>query len=133
MDNSSDSNPVTYTGGSKFPSDNSIDAINNMFAFITDDKSRLCIINGWWAINQLNLVEWLKNFTPRQNEGFVFSNAPELNQIIHKMEEENAPYRAAHSGYSFGWTMQQLKSIVTKGIDNFKEVWLSRNTQQNNE
>jgi len=99
------------------------------FSFI-EKSSRICILNGLWSLNQTELTNWLYSFTPKPKDGFTFSDAPELNRIISKMEESNAPWIVGHSGASFGWTMSQLKYIVTNGFDEYKKLWLSVQNEQ---
>lgn len=83
------------------------------------------MLNGVWVIEKLGLWNWLAEFTPEKNKGFMFSNAQELRAITNCMVEE-APNKVFHSGSSFAFTMRHLKYIATFGYDsyakNFKDV-----------
>jgi hypothetical protein len=65
----------------------------------------------WEAITELNLWEWLRTFTPKENEGFMWSRAPEINQIgSHPKVDSDG-----HSGASFAWTMRNMEVIAKRG------------------
>ena len=64
--------------------------------------------DAYETITRLDLWEWLKEFNPHPNEGFMFSTAIELATIGTSM-------RTAHSGTSFAWTMRTIQHIAKYG------------------
>jgi hypothetical protein len=80
------------------------------FSFIRDEHTRRLVSNGYDAVNQLELWSWLKTFEPNANEGFSWSNHPNINRIIQKME--SLPDAPGHSGCSFALTMRHLEYIA---------------------
>lgn len=93
------------------------------FDFIMDWSSRKAVSNGYTAISQLELWEWLKTFTPEHDKGFMFSDNKNISKIITKME--SLPDAPGHSGSSFGWTMRQLEFIAKQGLDKYKDLCIS--------
>lgn len=61
------------------------------------------------AITQLNLWEWLRVFTPHPNEGFMFTNHPNLDMISEALQSDG------HSGGSFAATMRVMEMIAKSG------------------
>ena len=61
------------------------------------------------TITRLGLWDWLKNFKPRPNEGFMFASDIELAEI------STALHYQGHSGASFGWTMREMHNIAQNG------------------
>jgi hypothetical protein len=90
------------------------------FNFIQDESSRWLLTNGYTAISQLELWDWLKTFEPGKC-GFAFSDNPNILIIAKKMYELSGD--AHHSGTSFGWTMRNLEFIAKHGMNKFKELW----------
>ena len=95
------------------------------FEFIDSVATKNCLLNGSWAITELNLWEWLCNFEVSKKEGFMFSGDNHLGVINTKMESPNAPIRIAHSGCSFALTMRELQYIAKNGYDNYKILVLN--------
>ena len=88
------------------------------FSFILDIDTRNLVSNGYTAVSQLELLGWLKEFTPNSNEGFMFSSDPNIYKIIGRME--SLPNPPGHSGSSFAITMRHLEYIAKHGIDKYK-------------
>jgi hypothetical protein len=65
------------------------------------------------AITTCNLWGWLKEYTPAENKGFMFSNHPNLDKINAAMKY------GGHSGSSYAWTMRQMEYIAKNGWDTF--------------
>jgi hypothetical protein len=61
------------------------------------------------AITQCGLWDWLREYTPEEGKGFVFSSHPNLDRIISAMKYEG------HSGSSYAWTMRQMEYIAKHG------------------
>lgn len=89
------------------------------FNFISNSHTRSLVSNGYNAVSQLELWSWMKDFTPAENEGFAWSNHPNINKIINKME--SLPDAPGHSGGSFAITMRHLECIAKEGMDKYKE------------
>jgi hypothetical protein len=89
------------------------------FSFISDEHTRSLVINGYNAVNQLELWSWLKDFEPAANEGFAGSKHPNVSMIGMKME--SLPDAPGHSGSSFALTMRHLEYIAKNGMAKYKE------------
>ena len=61
------------------------------------------------AITACNFWEWLRDYTPEDNKGYMFSNHPNLTKINLAMKY------GGHSGASYGWTMKQMEYIAKHG------------------
>lgn len=61
------------------------------------------------AITQCGLWGWLRDYTPDEGKGFMFSEHPNLTRIDSAMK-----YRG-HSGSSHAWTMRQMEYIAKHG------------------
>lgn len=61
------------------------------------------------AITKCNLWEWLRDYTPGDGKGFMFSDHPNLEKINAAMKY------GGHSGSSYGWTMRQMEYIAKHG------------------
>lgn len=66
------------------------------------------------AITQCELWGWLRDYTPEDGKGFMFSEHPNLTRI------NNAMKYGGHSGSSYGWTMRQMEYIAKHGWDLFE-------------
>jgi len=88
------------------------------FSFIRDPYTRRLISNGYTAVNHLELMGWLRNFCPRDSEGFMWSSHPNIKKICDKME--SLPDAPGHSGSSFAITMRHLEYIAKHGIEEYK-------------
>jgi hypothetical protein len=91
------------------------------FSFIKDVHMRNTISNGYAAVTLLELWDWLKNYKPDDDLGFMFSGHPNIYKIADKMESLKNP--PGHSGASFGVTMRHLEYIAKKGIETYKQQY----------
>ena len=80
--------------------------------------------NAHFAINQCELWEWLRDFDPPRDEGFMFCDTPELRRITAAMHEHND---IGHSGSSFAFVMRLMQYIATHGFAKFKVDYLREN------
>ena len=90
--------------------------------------------NAHWAITETKMWEWMREFTPKVNEGFIFCSHPNITLIFKKMCEEEVAH--SHSGASFGITLQQMSYIAKNGYNHFRDSWMHNNeniqeTQEN--
>jgi hypothetical protein len=60
------------------------------------------------AISQCELWDWMREYTPHANEGFMFDQHPNLARILNAM-------KYGHSGSSWGWTMRVMETIAKAG------------------
>lgn len=68
------------------------------------------------AVTEAGLWNWVREFTPHENDGFFFAQHPNLDTIVSKM-------KTSHSAGSFATTMRSIEFIAKKGL---KEYCLSR-------
>ncbi len=73
------------------------------------------------AITSCGLWDWLRDYTPTENKGFMFSEHPNLTQIRSAMKY------GGHSGASYGWTMRQMEYIAKHGWTLFEFVKRNNN------
>jgi hypothetical protein len=97
-----------------------IQTLKNMtdFSFIQNKLTRSNVSNGYAAVSQLELWSWLKDFEPAANEGFAWSEHPNVIRIGEKME--SLPNSPGHSGSSFAITMRHMEYIAKNGLDQYK-------------
>jgi hypothetical protein len=101
------------------------------FTFIKDTHSRNLIINGYHAVSRCEAWDFLKNFTPNSNDGFMFTEHPKVYEIGNMME--SCPHPPGHSGFSFAWTMRQLESIAKNGYEGYKNICVTRYREEDEE
>ena len=89
---------------------------NGQFEFIRDGSDRALYKNMHSAITQTELWDWMSTYSPPQ--GFMFSEAPELDRINAKMCED--PVSQNHSSSSYGCMMREMEFIAKNGYDAFK-------------
>lgn len=80
------------------------------------------------AISELNLWSWVATFNPKENEGFMWSDAPEINQIGRHPKVESD----GHSGASFAWCMRNMEIIIKKGWYKYHAEFIAPKTTNNN-
>jgi hypothetical protein len=90
------------------------------FSYIKDEHTRNLISNGYRAIMLLELNSWMEIYEPEEDEGFAWSQHPNITKIMKKMEE--LPDAPGHSGFSFAFTMRHLEYIAKKGISEHKKL-----------
>lgn len=93
---------------------------NGEFEFINDKTDREFLRNAHWAITQCGLWDWLRDYKPEANRGFMFSTSPELQKINKKMREQEIA--DLHSGGSYGGTMQSMLCIAKNGYEAFRAM-----------
>ena len=89
---------------------------NGQFEFIRDLSDRALYKNMHSAITQTELWDWMRTYEPP--EGFMNSDAPELDRINAKMRED--PISFNHSGASYGCMMRNMEFIAKNGYETFK-------------
>ena len=92
---------------------------NTNFNFIPDAHTRGLVSNGYQVVSQLELWDWMKEFNPAPDEGFMWTTHPNVYRISEKME--TLPNPPGHSGSSFAFTMRTLEFIAKHGLDEYKK------------
>lgn len=69
-----------------------------------DNMTKYYIMDGVKVINELGLWDWLREFEPEPNRGFMFSDDETLMKINKKLSKD-------HSGCSYGITMRNLHRL----------------------
>ena len=103
--------------------------VERIFDFVEGIQEREFFKNAYWAITATDMWTWLSTFNPSNNEGFIFCNDENLKIIENKMFEQDIA--KAHSGFSFAYTMRNMKFIAINGYDAFRILWLNNNTTRN--
>lgn len=86
------------------------------FSFINDSHSKQMLEDGYKTITDLDLWNWIANYTPEEGKGFMFSSHDNITKIGNAM-------KTGHSGASYGWTMRNMESIAKNGWDKFVNTW----------
>ena len=94
--------------------------IPGRFDYIESSNEKNMLVNGYQAITILELWNYMKKDT----DSYMWSSDRETLMICEKMSELGA----AHSGFSFGWTMRTLQFIAKYGEKKFKEEYLKEKT-----
>jgi hypothetical protein len=71
------------------------------------------------TITRLDLWDWLRDFNPHPNEGFMFSTSIELATI-------RTSLRIGHSGTSFAWTMHTMRHIAKYGWEEHTKTMIEK-------
>jgi hypothetical protein len=76
------------------------------------------------AVTKAGLWDWMREFTPRRDQGFLFTSHPNIDVISSHMKLADQ-----HSGASFAITMRAMEYIAKNGWDKWvAEVKLRRNS-----
>ena len=94
-----------------------IDNSSDIFAFIRDSWEKQMVENGYQAISELELWDWLKTYEPGEY-GFICSNHENILIISQKMQ--SLPNLPNHSGSSFGHTMRIMQFIAKEGFEQYR-------------
>jgi len=79
------------------------------FSYVKDDYERKVLEETFEIISNIDGAwEFLKDFEPLHNKGFMFSSHPMLNKIFQASEERGH----GHSGASWALTMRIMESIA---------------------
>ncbi len=90
------------------------------FEFV-DEFSRSYFQSAHKAISRCELWNWLRNFEPEKEKGFMFTrDVPELDRIRQELAKD--PVNSGHSGSSYAITMRNMEYIAKNGYVAFKEM-----------
>lgn len=95
---------------------------NGEFEFVQDSGHRALYKNMHGSITSTELWDWMRDFVPEEDKGFMFSKAPELDRISNKMRED--PVSGNHSGASYSCIMRSMEYIAKNGYDEFKADYI---------
>uniref|UniRef100_A0A6C0B0K2 Uncharacterized protein n=1 Tax=viral metagenome TaxID=1070528 RepID=A0A6C0B0K2_9ZZZZ len=93
---------------------------NGQYEFV-DESSRIMYTTAHAALTLLELWDFVKKDPGPL--GFMYSGAPEVDQIYAKVEELGY---SGHSGASFGCTLRTMQYIAKNGYDNFRNEYTAR-------
>lgn len=79
------------------------------FTILFPKQDAALLQHAYDAITKLNLWEWLREFTPHPNEGFMLTIHPNLDMISEALKDDS------HSGGSFVSTMRVMELIAKTG------------------
>lgn len=79
------------------------------FTILYDEHESKMLQVAFDAITKHALWEWLTEFTPHANEGFLFTSHPNLDILSKSMEG------SSHSGTSWAWTLRTAQTIARSG------------------
>ena len=96
---------------------------NPDFEFINEYSFKLYFKIAYNAITSCDKWNWLRSFNPNPN--FGFSRDETLKMIANKMYEDD--FARGHSGYTFNYTMSQMKIIARIGYEEYKQDYINNN------
>ena len=124
------SNPLTNVNGNN--TNKNVDGTkdpeyfgNGEFEFVfVNNYSREYLVSAHKIVTRLELWNWLRNFTPKEGNGFMFTQGvPELDRLNEEMYKD--PVSSGHSGLSYGITMRNIEYIAKNGYHAFKSQFYS--------
>ena len=86
------------------------------FAELYEPYEVVMIQDAYDTIKRLGLWDWLKEFEPHPNEGFMFTTDMNVAMIGTQMKFDG------HSGSTFGWTMRVVHHLARNGWENHKTM-----------
>jgi hypothetical protein len=72
------------------------------------DYEREMLESAFNAITQIEAWEFLKNYDPPQDKGFMWDNHSKVQEIQKTINE----FYGGHSGSSMAWTIWKMKTIA---------------------
>ena len=99
------------------------------FEFIQSKGDRALYKNMHNAITSTESWNWMRNYEPDPQNGFMWSNEGVICKINNKMYED--PVSGQHSGCSYGCMMRDMQFIAKNGYEAFKAIKLAYYKTQN--
>ena len=81
---------------------------------VYDRDFRQVLLNMANVITELELWEWLRNYSPDVNKGFMFSDEPNIYKIGDQVLSDG------HSGGTFAYAMRCMEIIAKEGFSKLK-------------
>jgi hypothetical protein len=100
---------------------------NPDFEFINEYSFKLYFKIAYNAITYYDKWDWLRYFYPDPDKSYGFCRDETLKMIENKMYEDN--FARGHSGYTFNYTMSQMKIISVIGYEKYKQEYIKNNTK----
>lgn len=84
---------------------------SRLFSHYKDEQSEQMCQSAFNAVVNADGWDYLKNFDPNPETGFMFNSDPQMNRLMDAIDRANP----IHSGFSMGWTMRQLEQVAKSG------------------
>lgn len=84
----------------------------NEFFFVKDELQKQMLIDGYEAVLKCNMYDYIKN---NDIDTYMFTDDENILKLYEFADKNNL-----HSGWSYGWTMAAIDSIVKDGFYNWK-------------
>ena len=94
---------------------------NGEFDFVRDEYIKELLKSAHNAISLCELWNWMRNYEPPPNKGFMWSKTPELNRINQQLWKD--PININHSGNSYGFVMREMECIAKNGYNVYKNAY----------
>ena len=89
------------------------------FSFIQNNMFKHVIQNAYTYVNNNNLWEFFKTYTPEHDKGYMFSKHPTLDQISTALDKDG------HSAASFALTMRNMQLIANNDWNTYVNLYLN--------
>jgi hypothetical protein len=93
------------------------------FAELYEENEVILLEDAYRAVTLCAAWDWLKEFKPHPNEGFMFTTEMTVAEIHMRMKHRG------HSGSSFAWTMRTMQSIAKHGWEGHKKMVVDSSTK----
>ena len=94
---------------------------NGEFDFVRDEYTKDLLKSAHNAISLCELWNWMRNYEPPPNKGFMWSKTPELDRINQQLWKD--PINMNHSGSSYGFVMREMEYIAKNGYNTYKNTY----------
>jgi hypothetical protein len=74
-----------------------------------DENEKKMLQSAYNVISRMEMWDFLKNYTPPKDTGFMFDNNSKINDI---QEQIQKAYDYNHSGWSMAFTMRKMEEIA---------------------
>jgi hypothetical protein len=74
-----------------------------------DEQDRKMFLSAYNTITQMEMWDFIKNYEPPENAGFMFDRNTTIQSIHNKIAEN---YNNNHSGFSMAFTMRKMQEIA---------------------
>jgi len=74
-----------------------------------DEQEKKMLQSAYDVISNMEMWDFLKNYTPPEDTGFMFDNNSKINDI---QEQIQIQYNYNHSGCSMAYTMRKMEEIA---------------------
>ena len=73
------------------------------------EQDRKMLTSAYDTITQMEMWDFIKNYEPPENCGFMFDKNPTVHNIMNKIAEN---YNYNHSGSSIAFTMRKMQEMA---------------------